>query len=101
MPNKLPDSVNTEAELDDLLTEPTDALVETLRSLPGDLLILGVGGKMGPTLARLARRTIERGGLPARVIGVSRFGESGLEGRLREAGVETIAGDLLDDAFLE
>src|SRR5258708_29166895 len=96
----LPEIVASEAELDDLLTEPTDAVVEALRSVEGDLLILGVGGKMGPTLARLARRAIERGGLRARVIGVSRFGGPRLESRVRENGVETIAGDLLDSAFL-
>jgi nucleoside-diphosphate-sugar epimerase len=101
MSNIHPATITNEAELDEVLAEPTDELVAALRSVEGDVLVLGVGGKMGPTLARLAKRGIERGGLRARVIGVSRFSEPGLEGHLREAGVETIAGDLLDDAFLE
>jgi nucleoside-diphosphate-sugar epimerase len=97
----LPEIIADEVALDDLLSEPTDEVVAALRAVEGDLLILGVGGKMGPTLARLGRRAIERGGLPARVIGVSRFSEPGLDQKLREAGIETIAGDLLDDTFLE
>ncbi len=96
----LPEIITSEAELDNLLTEPTDDVVAALTALQGDLMILGVGGKMGPTLAGLACRAIARGGLKARVIGVSRFSEPGLERQLREAGVETIAGDLLDDEFL-
>ena len=72
-----------------------------LASLPGDVLILGVGGKMGPSLARLARRAADqadggRGG--RRVVGVSRFSEPGLRDALHEAGVETVVADLLDPA---
>lgn len=63
-------------------------------------MILGVGGKMGPTLARLARRAIDHAGLHKRVIGVSRFSEVGLCETLQRAGVETVACDLLDDDAL-
>ena len=63
-------------------------------------MILGVGGKMGPSLARLARRAIDQAGLSKRVIGVSRFSEPGLREALQDAGVETIACDLLDDDAL-
>lgn len=97
----LPEIVETEAQLDDLLTEPTDEIVQTLAKVGGDLLILGVGGKMGPTLARLARRAIKHGGLPGRVIGVSRFSEKAAERQLREVGVETISCDLLEDGALD
>jgi nucleoside-diphosphate-sugar epimerase len=88
----LPTRIADVEQLEDLLTTPGPALIADLARLEGDLLILGVGGKMGPTLARLAKRAA-----PAkRVIGVARFSEEGLEDRLRAAGVETIACDLLD-----
>lgn len=97
----LPETIDGEEQLDDLLTEPSDDVVQALADQPGDVLILGVGGKMGPTLAQLARRAIERGRLNERVIGVSRFSDPLVERRLREAGIETISRDLLDDGALD
>ncbi len=97
----LPDLIEDEEQLDDLLTHPTDDVVEALANVPGDILILGVGGKMGPTLARLACRAIERGGPKRRVVGVSRFSDRSVEQRLRAAGIETIGCDLLDDGALD
>jgi nucleoside-diphosphate-sugar epimerase len=94
-------SPRTVEQLEDLLSEPSPGAVETLRGLPGDLLLLGVGGKMGPTLARMARRASDTAGTKRRVIGASRFSEPGLEDRLRAAGVETIRCDLLDAAQLD
>lgn len=82
--------------LETLLSEPTPGVVETLGRLEGDLLVLGVGGKMGPTLARMAKRASEQAGITRRVIGVSRFGTGELEGRLNASGVETIRCDLLN-----
>lgn len=71
-----------------------------MRSLEGDLLILGVGGKMGPSLAKRARRAIDLAGVSKRVIGVARFSTGGLARELQSAGVETIQSDLLDDGAL-
>ena len=89
---RLPDRFATTEALDDFLTLPSAALAATLESVEGDLVILGVGGKMGPTLARLAKRAA-----PAkRVIGVARFSDASVRARLDAAGVETIACDLLD-----
>ncbi len=82
--------------LEDLLSAPTEAVVETLAQLPGDLIILGVGGKMGPTLARMARRASDRAEVRRRIIGVSRFSGAGTREHLQAQGVETIACDLLD-----
>ena len=91
-PPRLPDRFATTEALDDFLTLPSAALAATLESVEGDLVILGVGGKMGPTLARLAKRAA-----PAkRVIGVARFSDASVRARLDAAGVETIACDLLD-----
>jgi nucleoside-diphosphate-sugar epimerase len=90
------ESPRTEAELEELLSEPTEATVDAVSALDGDLLLLGAGGKMGPSLARLARRSIVAAGLPHRVICVSRFGSGGLAESLRADGIETVAADLLD-----
>lgn len=88
-------------ELDQLLTEPTQALIKDLEAIEGDIIILGVGGKMGPSLAKLAKRAVDEGGLSKKVIGVSRFSNDNLREELESAGIETIACDLLDDASLK
>ena len=88
-------TIHTLAELDDLLSEPSAATVEVLRRLGGDIVVLGVGGKMGPTLARMARRASELGGVDRRVFGVSRFSAPDLPQQLRAWGVEPVQADLL------
>ena len=85
------------AALEEFMTAPSPALAADLERAPGDLLVLGVGGKMGPTLARMAKRAAPQ----RRVIGVARFSEAGLRERLEAAGVECIPCDLLDRAALE
>ncbi|WP_164104373.1 NAD-dependent epimerase/dehydratase family protein [Candidatus Laterigemmans baculatus] len=87
-------------QLDERLSRPTPQLVDHLAQLEGDLIVLGIGGKMGPTLARMAKRASEEAGVPRRVIGVSRFSGPGLRERLEGWGIETIAGDLLDGDFM-
>ncbi|MCU1315851.1 MAG: hypothetical protein JWN63_1173, partial [Candidatus Acidoferrum typicum] len=82
-------SVRDIEELDELLSEPTEAVVRAFAALDGDIVILGVGGKMGPTLARMAKRASEIAGVSRRVIGVSRFSSSKLESQLQMWGVET------------
>jgi len=67
-----------------------------MAALEGDLLLLGVGGKMGPSLARLARRASAQAGVSRQIIGVSRFQSPGLAHELERAGVETISCDLLE-----
>jgi dTDP-4-dehydrorhamnose reductase len=91
-----PPRVNSSEHLDDLLSEPTPGVVDTLRSIEGDLLILGVGGKMGPTLARMAARASHEAGIKRRVIGVARFSRPELPEWLRRHGVEPLPADLLD-----
>jgi len=89
------------ARLEEMLSEPSPGAIDTLRRLNGDLMLLGVGGKMGPTLARMARRASDAAGGRRRIIGVSRFSSGPLEGQLREQGIEAIRCDLLDRAQLD
>ena len=93
----LPKRIESVEHLEDLMTAPTPALVEDLARAPGDIAILGVGGKMGPTLARLAKRAAPE----RRVIGVARFSEPGLRESLQGHGIECVTADLLDRAEVE
>ena len=93
----MPNAPSSEAELDQLLSEPRAATVKALDTVPGDIVILGAGGKMGPTLARMARRALDRGRGPRRrVIAVSRFSSKTAEDTLQGAGIDTIRCDLTD-----
>src|SRR5713226_4241153 len=92
----LPDTIADIAALDELLCRPSQALIDDLAKVDGDIMILGVAGKMGPTLAGLARAA-----LPGRrVIGVARFSEPGTREWLQARGIETINCDLLDEAAI-
>ena len=82
------------------LLKPGEALVEDIRKVDGDILVLGAGGKMGPGLCRLAKQAVEEAGVKNKIIAVSRFSEEGLQKELNEMGVETIAADLLDENAL-
>ena len=88
--------IDTVEKLEEALSRPLQGEVEAMRALDGDILILGVGGKMGPSLAKLARRTAEAGGTRKRIIGVARFSDDNLQRELQAARVETIAMDLLE-----
>ncbi|MGE0848609.1 MAG: NAD-dependent epimerase/dehydratase family protein [Hyphomicrobiaceae bacterium] len=85
------------AELEDFLSEPTPELSTDLAQAPGDIIVLGVAGKMGPTLARMAKRAAPG----KRVVGAARFSDPAVRANLEAAGVETIACDLLDRAQVE
>lgn len=89
------------AEIDRRLWEPTDAVVDDLAEVPGDLVLLGAGGKLGLSLARMARAASERsGGSARRVIAVSRFSEPRRRTEMAAAGVETLVADLSDPGAL-
>jgi hypothetical protein len=98
MPLIEPSTPRTVDELEDLLSQPTAGVIRAMGELDGDILVLGVGGKMGPTLAQMAQRASQEAGVRRRVIGVSRFSTPDLSSRLRSCGVETISCDLLDAA---
>jgi nucleoside-diphosphate-sugar epimerase len=84
-------------ELEESLSRPPPRVVETLARLDGDLVILGLGGKMGPSLARMARRAVDEAGVRRRVFGVSRFSSPRTRETLEQSGVTTISCDLLDE----
>ena len=88
----LPDRFESVEHLEDVMTAPSAALVADLERVPGGIIVLGAGGKMGPTLARLAQRAAPG----RRVVAVARFSEPGLREALVRCGVECIPADLLD-----
>ncbi len=93
--------IHSVEELEERLTRPEPSVTQAVSRLEGDLLILGVGGKMGPTLAGLARRACEEAGVKKRVIGVDVFPDTEARQRLESAGIETIPCDLLDRNALD
>jgi nucleoside-diphosphate-sugar epimerase len=94
---KLPDRINSESELDDLLAEPSPADLEFVARLSGDVLILGAAGKIGPSLARRIQRAVTRTGTTTRVIAASRFSSAHVRASLEADGIQTIACDLLNE----
>ncbi len=93
--------IHTELQLESHLSEPTREVIEAIATLEGDILILGVGGKMGPTLAKQAKRAIDHAGIAKNVIGVSRFSTPTVQEDLHAAGIKTITGDLLSENSLQ
>lgn len=96
MSPQLPDLIQTEDALDEIMTRPRPALIEFIRSVRSPLVILGAGGKMGPTLARLARRAADAAGRPLDIIAVSRFSDARARQQLESHRVQTLSSDLLD-----
>ncbi len=107
----LPDTIADIDTLEALLSEPPASLVETMKTIEGDVVILGVAGKMGPTLARMTKRASDLADPPGhgqrprprrrRVIGVARFSDASQEAALQAHGIETVRADLLDEAALD
>ncbi len=92
--------IRTVAELEDRLSRPSASDVEFFRELEGDLIVLGVAGKMGPSLARRALRASAEAGRKRRIIGVARFSDARVKHDLEAAGLETITADLLEPGAL-
>jgi hypothetical protein len=92
----LPDTIADIAALDDLLCRPSQALIDDLAEVEGDIMILGVAGKMGPTLVGLAKAALP----DRRIIGVARFSDPSVKDWLQTRGIETINCDLLDEAAI-
>ncbi len=95
---ELPARIRDVAHLDDLLSDPSPSALDGVRAAEGDIIVLGAGGKMGPTLATMARRAMDAAGLRHRVVAVARFSSGGLRDSLAARGIETVQCDLLDEA---
>jgi nucleoside-diphosphate-sugar epimerase len=89
------------ASLEEKWLSPSEALIEDIKRIDGDIMVLGAGGKIGPSICRLAKQAIERAGLDKRVVAVSRFSEAGLAEELNAEGIETISANILDDSQLQ
>jgi hypothetical protein len=87
--------------LEQELTKPSLALIEDIKKIDGDIMMLGIGGKMGPSMGKLAVDAIKAAGISKKVIGVSRFSDEKAKLALEAVGIETITCDLLNDAELQ
>lgn len=86
-----------EQQLDEALSCPSDAVIQDLAEIEGDIMILGAGGKVGPTLSVMCKRASEKCGRPRKVYAVSRFSDPFVVALLKRENVETITSDLTDD----
>ncbi|MCA9262356.1 MAG: NAD(P)-dependent oxidoreductase [Planctomycetales bacterium] len=91
----------TPGEVEQQLSEPSEALVASMVQSSGDLLLLGAGGKMGTTLALMAKKAIQAAGQSRRVLAASRYRNPAVRQTLESAGVHTLAGDLFSTEFLD
>lgn len=96
----LPDLIRTEAELDEVMTRPSESLATFIRTVHAPLVVLGAGGKMGPSLCLLAQRAARATGHDLEVVAVSRFTDPAAKATLDAHGIRTIACDLMDRAQL-
>lgn len=97
---ELPEKINSEEQLDELISRPYDELVNFFSKLEGDILILGINGKIGPSLARMARRACEQAGVRKTITGVDRNFSPEQRSGFNKIGIDTIEGDLLDVNFV-
>lgn len=96
-----PEKISDTETLIELLSRPSSELTEMMERLDGDFIFLGVGGKMGPTMAEMALRAAQEANVSKHFYGVSRFTDLKEKDHLEKIGIETIRGDLLDKHFLE
>jgi hypothetical protein len=97
--NRYPEKIENDAQLDELLSRPGPEVIEMFSQLDGDLIFLGIAGKIGPSLAHMARRACNEAGIKKRIIGVSKFANKEQQNSIGRYGIETIHGDLLDTKF--
>lgn len=98
---KYPEKLTNEEELEELLSRPSPEIVELVKRLDGDIIFLGIAGKIGPSLAHMAQRACNEAGVTKQIFGVSRFSNPVEKAQIEKWGIETFQGDLLDRHFLE
>ena len=96
-----PEKITDVAELEEMLSSPTEASVKMFSEIEGDIMFLGIGGKIGPILARMAKRACDRAGVEKRIYGVSQFKSDQQRKQIEDIGIETVRGDLLDINFIK
>ncbi len=94
------EQIENEKQLDEMLSRPGEKVVEMFSGLDGDIIFLGVGGKIGPSLALMAKRACDKAGVKKRIIGVSLFENKEQQEWFDNKGITTIHGDLLETGFL-
>lgn len=99
--SEYPEKILDEKQLEELLSRPSIETIEAFKQLDGDIIFLGIAGKIGPSLAYMAKRACREAGVKKRIIGVSRFRDPLEKKQIESFGIETIQGDLLDREFLE
>lgn len=97
---KIPETIDNELQLEELLSRPTAEAVDLFKTLEGDIIFLGIAGKIGPSIARMAKRACDEAGVSKRIIGVSRFSNEQEKNQIESFGIETIRGDLLEPVFI-
>lgn len=100
-PSSVPQEIVGEDQLEERLTAPSAALVEQMSGLRGNLVILGAGGKMGPSLAVKAQRAVVEAGSDLKIVAVSRFSDEASRRQLEDQGISTMSADLLDRRSLD
>jgi len=93
---ELPEIIESVKQLEEVMTVPSAAVIDLMKRLDGDIMILGIAGKMGITLGQTALRACRQAGVSKRILGVSRFSDTSSKEQLEKLGIETIACDLLD-----
>lgn len=96
-----PDKISHEEELEEVLSRPGDKVIEMISRVDGDIMFLGIGGKIGPALALMAKRACDMAGVRKRIAGVSLFESEELRKKLEVNGIETIQGNLLEMDFIK
>ncbi|HAZ03260.1 MAG TPA: epimerase, partial [Prolixibacteraceae bacterium] len=96
-----PETIETELQLEELLSRPTTEVINLFKTLDGDIIFLGIAGKIGPSIARMAKRACDEAGVSRRIIGVSRFSNEKEQKDIESYGIETIRGDLLNPDFVK
>lgn len=94
-----PEKIENEEQLEELLSRPGEEVIKLFSKLDGDLMFLGVSGKIGQTLSRMAKRACDEAGVNKRIVGVSLYENKEQQKKFEKSGIETIHGDLLDTKF--
>lgn len=97
---ELPEKIENEGQLEELISYPGEELIKMISGLSGDIMILGINGKIGPSLARMAARACEMAGVKKRITGVDREQNAVQQEIFKKMGIETIHGDLLNPGFI-